>query len=103
MKFSNIFLAFLISITVLAVACSSDDDLNQECYRCTYPQNPPTTCDSILVVEVCVLRPHESSLQMVLELTEKCNGQINNVSEDIDFLDNVLAEQQNAGATCEEF
>jgi len=55
-----------------------------------------------LVYEVCILRPHEQSLQDVLEVKEICNGQ-EQVSEEIQFMEAFLDERMFEGASCEEF
>lgn len=96
----------MVMMSTFFQACKKDDDEEmQECYRCTYPINANTmaVCDSLLTYEACVLGPHEQSLQMIIEISELCNGQVVRTMEDITFVEGFLAEQQNAGAQCEEF
>lgn len=75
MKYSVISIVLSLYIMVLGISCKSDDEelVDQKCYRCIYPENIQTNCDSMLIYEACVIRPHESSLQMIMEITEKCN------------------------------
>ncbi len=106
MKIFKSILFLTVVLSTLFLACKKDDDEEvQECYRCTHPFNPQVfiVCDSLLTYEACVLGPHEQSLQMIIEITEFCNGQVVRTMEDIDFIENFLAEQQNAGAQCETF
>lgn len=98
--------ALLLTFLTLMANCSPDDEGSmdeQECYRCTYSQAAPVPCDNDYIFEACILRAHESSLQSVIEIIEKCDGQTLNTTERIAFIEDFLAEQQNAGATCEEF
>ena len=109
MKTSTLTVGITLSLSVLAMLfnCKSDDDMkdsiDQECYRCTHMQGLQTSCDSVYVFEACVIRPHENSLQVVLEIIEICNGQVRDTTEAIRFVEGFLAEQQNAGANCEGF
>lgn len=96
-----------LTITLILIVCSlackdstTEEDL--ECFRCTYSNNLPSSCDMSLVYEVCILRPHEQSLQDVLEVKEICNGQ-EQVSEEIQFMEAFLDERMFEGASCEEF
>lgn len=70
-----------------------------ECHRCTYGAVPEEICNGALLYEICVLGPHESSFQVVLEITETCDGQ-SVVSQEIGFLEDVLAIHVNDGAAC---
>ena len=103
MNFSTFYFALILTAISSVFCCSPEEIDNQECYRCNYVNNVQTICDSILVYESCIIRPHENSLQMVMEITEKCNGQITNTSEEIGFVEDFLSFHQNAGANCEEF
>lgn len=106
-KLSPFFMAFLGLIITLVFSCKPDDETPmeepQECYRCTFNQLLPNDCSSAYVEEICVIGPHDSSLQLVLEVTEICDGEIVNVAEEINFLEAVLEELIAAGAECEEF
>lgn len=98
---------FLIVVLIsLCSNCASDDETDQlppECYRCTYGTIASAICDQGLIYEACVITPHQSSLQVILEITEICDGQIIRTSEDIGFMEDFVAIHQNDGASCEQF
>ncbi len=75
---------------------------NLECYRCVYDQMFQTECDSF-TYETCVLRQHEQSLQMVVEIITYCEDEIVETKEDIAFIEDILAEHLNQGAICEKY
>jgi len=94
-----------IILSLFALSCQSDKEPIEEtniCYRCIYENNLPSSCSSELEYEICVLGFRQNSTQMVIEIKENCNGNIT-TTEEIRFLEDILAEQQNNGADCEEF
>ncbi len=86
----------------MLIACEKmKEEESQECYLCNYSMLPQESmCDDSYTYEVCVSGPHEASLQDILVITKECDGQTT-VTEDIAFLEEFLAVQQNQGAVCE--
>jgi len=96
---------FAFIALILCIHCSPEENnesTSLECYKCLYDQWLPPSCDSIYSNEVCILGKHNASLQDILEIKNNCNGTIT-TSEEIRFLEEFLAEQENQGAICTEF
>jgi len=94
-----------LSTLIFTTSCKEDDTQeDQLCYRCILEMSPQTQtiCNTDIVYEICELRPHESSLQSYIEIKETCDGQTE-TTEEIRFIEEILAEQRNVGAICEEF
>ena len=104
---SSFYLWFVVvAIAALFAACKDDGEVDpdeQECFRCIYDSQVQMICNSELTFEICVIGPHQSSLQSIMEIKEICDGQVTDFMEKIGFVEDVLELHQSGGAECESF